>query len=255
MSRLTAILLLLCALALAQNPEYDFYPGYRDFAATQFTKDPKPTPDQVHAAYAAKLKSEGVPDAEIERRETLLRTVPRKLEADRWNRFYLSGDSNYNREPNAYLKEVVAGRRPGVALDYDMGTGRNALYLAKLGWDAYGFDMSDVAVSIADKHARELGVTLHATAAPDTEYDFGHQRFDLILFSWAMPFVNMKKIVNALKPGGMVVMGAGADYVGRNGMLKMFDPLRIVHYEIIHAQSDFYDRRDTDIIRMIAVKP
>jgi len=52
-----------------------------------------------------------------------------------------------------------------------------------------------------------------------------------------------------------VVMEAGADYVGRNGMLKLFDPLRIVHYEIIHAQSDFYDRRDTDIIRMIAVKP
>ena len=42
--------------------------------------------------------------------------------------------SGYNHNPNTLLlMAFVADRRPGVALDYAMGDGRNALYLAKLG--------------------------------------------------------------------------------------------------------------------------
>jgi hypothetical protein len=38
-------------------------------------------------------------------------------------------------------------------------------------------------------------------------------------------------------------------------MLKMFDPLQIVFYEVLRAKSDFYDRRDTDVVRLVAKKP
>jgi SAM-dependent methyltransferase len=239
----------------AQKPEYDFYADFRDFASTQHAKNRSETPDQVREAYAARLKSEGVPEAEIARRRRLLATEGTQLEADRWNRFYKSSQSNYNQEPNGFPMQVVVGRRPEVALDYAMGAGRNALYLAKLGWKVYGFDESDVAVAIAQKRAQELGLTLNTAAVADSGYDFGKERFDLILFSWAMPLVDVKKVVDALKPGGMVVMECAADYVGRNGMLKMFDALRIEHYEIVRATADFYDRRETDVLRMIATKP
>lgn len=92
-------------------------------------------------------------------------------------------------------------------------------------------------------------------AVRDSEYEFGMERFDLILFTWTMPLVDIRKVLNALKPGGIVVMECGADFVGTNGMLKLFDPLRIEHYEIVRAKSDFYDRRETDVLRMIARKP
>ncbi len=36
-------------------------------------------------------------------------------------------------------------------------------------------------------------------------------------------------------------MEAAADYVGRNGMLKMFDDLEIKRYEIVQEKADFYD--------------
>jgi SAM-dependent methyltransferase len=250
-----AILFCFSSLMFAQKPEYDFYSDFRDSASTQHAQNPSVTPEKVREAYAARLKREGVPEAEIERQIGLLATEGTQLEADRRNRFYKNSQSNYNQEPNGFLMQVVAGRRPGVALDYAMGTGRNALYLAKLGWKVYGFDESDAAVAIAQKRAQELGLTLNTAAVPDSGYDFGKERFDLILFSWAMPLVDAKKAVDALKPGGMVVMECAANYVGRNGMLKMFDALRIERYEIVRATADFYERQETDVLRMIATKP
>jgi len=244
------------ALLFGQKPEYDFYSEYRTFLSGLWTKNPSITPAEVHAAYAARLKSDGVPDAEIARRLRLLETQGAQLETDRWNRFYLDASHNqeYNPNPNAFLMAFVAERRPGVALDYAMGAGRNALYLAKLGWDVYGFDESEVAVRAAQKQALELGLKLHTAAVPDSQYDFGKERFDLILFSWAMPLIDVQKVVDSLKPGGYVVMECAVDYVGRNGMLKKFDDLRIERYEIVRGVEDWYGRREIEILHLIAQK-
>jgi hypothetical protein len=147
--RFVASAILFCStLLLGQKPEYEFYSEYRTFMSGLWTKNPSITPTEIHAAYSAKLKADGVPDNEITRRLKLLATESAQLEADRWDRFYLdpNHDKEYSHEPNSFLMAFVSERRPGVALDYAMGTGRNALYLAKLGWDVYGFDESSIAV-------------------------------------------------------------------------------------------------------------
>jgi SAM-dependent methyltransferase len=255
--RLFAAAILLCsALLFGQKPEYDFYSEYRTFMSGLWARNSSITPAEIHKAYAAKLKTDRVPDTEIARRLRLLVTESSQLEADRWDRFYLNPTTagEYNQNPNAFLTAFVAERRPGVALDYAMGNGRNALYLARLGWDVYGFDQSKVAVGAAQKRALELGLKLHAAAVPDSEYDFGKERFDLILFSWAMPLIEVRKIVDSLKPGGYVVMECAVDYVGRNGMLKKFDDLRIERYEIVRGVADWYDRREIDILHLVARK-
>jgi len=77
-----------------------------------------------------------------------------------------------------------------------------------------------------------------------------------VLFSWVMPAPEyVTKVVDSLKPGGIVVMECGADWVGRNGMLKLFDALQIVRYEIVTAQSDFFNRREMEVLRLVARKP
>jgi SAM-dependent methyltransferase len=144
--------------------------------------------------------------------------------------------------------------KPGSALDYAMGDGRNALYLAKLGWTVHGFDMSDVAIGIAKHRAAELGLTIEAVTSTDSNYNFGKERFDLILFSWSMPLVDVRKVIDALKPGGIVVMEFGPGFVGRNGMLHLFDGLLIERYEMTRAISDFSDRQETEVFRLIARK-
>lgn len=127
--------------------------------------------------------------------------------------------------------------------------------LAQLGWEVWGFDQAETGVALAQKRAKQVGLTLKMFAVRDADYDFGKERFDLILFSWSMPLVPINRVVDSLKPGGTVVMECAADYVGRNGMLKMFDALQITHYEIVRVKADWYHRIETDIVRLVAVKP
>jgi len=220
-----------CAFAFAQKPEYEFYYQFRNqFSPKLYAENPQLTKEQILDRYAAKLKSDGVADSEIARQVNLIRDKRDLLESDYWNCFYTNDKSNFNRAPNGFLMQVVEGRPPGVALDYGMGEGRNSLYLAKLGWEVWGFDPADAGVAIAQKRAKELGLTLHTAAVRDSEYDFGKERFDVILFSWTMPLVPVQRVIDALKHGGIVVVECGADFysqLGPNGLLKTFDTLQI----------------------------
>ena len=248
--------ILVCACAWGQKPEYDFYGEFRNVFVPQLrSQEPSISEDGIAQRYEAMLRAAGVSEAEISRRLRLLHFDHALLERDYWNRFYLNPKSNFNREPNGFLVEVVQARPPGAALDYGMGEGRNAIYLASLSWKVSGFDPADAAVTLAQKRAKELGLRLDTSAVRDSEYEFGKERFDLILFSWSMPLVPVEKVLDSLKPGGIVVMECAADFVGRNGMLKMFDALEIVRYEVVRTKADFYNRMDTEVLRMVAMKP
>lgn len=158
--------------------------------------------------------------------------------------------------PNVFLTEVVQGRKPGTALDYGMGEGRNALFLAKLGWQVSGFDPAGEAVALAQRRAKELGLKLDTASVRDSEYEFGKERFDLVLFSWVRPKAEYsQKVADSLKPGGIVVVECGADWFAPNGIFKEIDPLQIVHYEIVTAASDFFQRREMAVIRLVARRP
>jgi SAM-dependent methyltransferase len=251
-------MLLYSVLALGQKPEYEFYFEFRTVFAEKVQEENhwSLTNEQVLDKYAAKLKGDGIAESEIARRLRLLRTEHAALEADFYSRYYLDSNSNFNHAPNRFLMDMVKGRQTGVALDYGMGQGRNSIYLASLGWQVWGFDPAEAGVAIAQKQAKKLGLTLHTSAVSDSEYDFGKDRFDLVLFSWSMPLVPAQKVVDSLKPGGIVVMESGTDYLpDRNAMLHLFDSLEIVHYEIVRDKSDWEGRRDVDIIRLVARKP
>jgi SAM-dependent methyltransferase len=255
-SRAFAITLLACACAWSQRPEYDFYGEFRNVFVPQLrSQEHSITEAGIAERYAAKLRTEGIGEREISRRLKLIRSERKLLEVDYWNRFYLNEKSNFNREPNAFVVRVVRGRAPGVALDYAMGEGRNSIYLASLGWSVFGFDPADAAVALAQKRANELGLKLTTAAVRDSEYDFGKERFDLIVFSWSMPLVPVQKVIDALKPDGIVVMECATHFVSRNGMLKLFDGLKIIHYEIVRTNADFDNRMDTEVLQLIATKP
>lgn len=189
--------LLCCGAALGQKAELDFYTEFRNvFSPKVRAETPSVTNEKIIEKYACTLRAEGIPESEITRRVTLIQTQREALEIDMWNRVYSDPKENFNRAPNAFLMQIVDGRTPGVALDYAMGEGRNSIYLAQLGWEVWGFDQADAAVAIAQKHAKELGLSLKTAAVRDVDYEFGKERFDLILFSWSMPVVPIERVMD-----------------------------------------------------------
>ena len=86
---------------------------------------------------------------------------------------------------------------------------------------------------------------MRTSAVRDSEYDFGKERLDLILFSWTKPLVPVQKVVDALKPGGIIVMECGQEFVHeRNVILHLFDSLLIVRYEIVRTKADFKEKAE-----------
>jgi 2-polyprenyl-3-methyl-5-hydroxy-6-metoxy-1,4-benzoquinol methylase len=62
-----------------------------------------------------------------------------------------------------------------------MGAGRNAVFLASLGWDVTGIDISDVAIERAKSLAATNAVKRTAISTSFREFDWGKDKWDLIL--------------------------------------------------------------------------
>ena len=73
------------------------------------------------------------------------------MDADDWDQRYSASELVWSREPNRFVASELADLPPGTAVDLAAGEGRNAIWLASLGWSAVAVDFSQVAL---DKGAR-----------------------------------------------------------------------------------------------------
>jgi SAM-dependent methyltransferase len=129
------------------------------------------------------------------------------LDADRerWNGIYRGGA--FKKAPSTFLAEVVKERKPGVALDVDMGQGRNAVFLASQGWRVTGIDISDEGLRIARHAAEERHLAIDAIEADDHTWNYGTGRWDLVALIYAgCDAALVAKLRTAVKPGGLVVV-------------------------------------------------
>jgi 2-polyprenyl-3-methyl-5-hydroxy-6-metoxy-1,4-benzoquinol methylase len=115
----------------------------------------------------------------------------------------------FSATPTAFLVDTVKGKKPGVALDVGTGQGRNAVYLAREGWDVTGMDISQVALDAARANAAKSGVSIRTEKAAYDTFDFGVNKWDLIVivFAWA-PVSDpafVAKLRTSLRPGGFVL--------------------------------------------------
>jgi 2-polyprenyl-3-methyl-5-hydroxy-6-metoxy-1,4-benzoquinol methylase len=122
----------------------------------------------------------------------------------------LEGTSLFSLQPNAYMMRMLEGRPAGRALDVAMGQGRNALWLATKGWDVTGFDISQAGLDAATASAKSLGVPLRTMRESVDDFDYGRERWDLVLLIYAPVRYEskelMKRIRDSIKPGGLVIV-------------------------------------------------
>lgn len=101
------------------------------------------------------------------------------MDAEDWDRRYATSELIWTAEPNRFLVEQVEGLTPGRALEVAAGEGRNAVWLARQGWQVTAVDFSRVGLDKARQLADRAGVTIDLICADATEPIVG--RFDLVV--------------------------------------------------------------------------
>ncbi len=137
---------------------------------------------------------------------TRCRTLPSvKNAGQEWDERYRQ-DRAMPEEPAALLVDnralLPAGGR---ALDIAMGSGRNALYLASLGFQVTGIDASRVAVAFCQDRAARLGLTVEAIVADLERYRLPVAEYDVVANFYYLQRNLAGPIARALKSGGVLL--------------------------------------------------
>ncbi len=207
--------------------------------------------------YRSKLVRDGRSSHEADR---AIRLITAYDEAELYDAVYAKPPT-FNTAPSQLLVDATRGVKPGRALDVGMGMGRNALHLARAGWDVTGFDVSAVGVGQAQATARAEALRLQATVAADEEFAFGTSRWDLIALIFTIEKRSVHRVRDALRPGGLVVVEAGInpDSTAAFGyapgeLLKIFDGFDILTHEQAEGTYDWGPER-IQLVRFVARKP
>jgi len=123
-----------------------------------------------------------------------------------WDRKYsMEQGYVYGKEPAEILRLHIEIFPKGKTLDIAMGEGRNAVYLARNGFDVDGVDISEVAIKKARSLAREFGVQINPILADLTTYQIKENYYDLIVNINYLQRSLVPEIIKGLRPGGYVV--------------------------------------------------
>jgi len=158
--------------------------------------------------------------------------------------------------------------RPGdPAMVLAMGDGRNALYLAKLGLQVTGIDISSVGLENARQAATERGLQIEAIQANLFRYDLGEESWGLVTNIYFNPAIHIfDRLKAAVRPGGyLLVEGYGSDYTDGgpametkyhpNQLLEELSSWRILEYQDGVFPSDWVGGKFVPVVRVLAQKP
>ena len=146
--------------------------------------------------------------------------------------------------PSRFLVDNIDLLPRGLALDVAMGNGRNAIYLAKMGFDVEGVDISGEAVRQAIDRAKNEGVRLRTMVADLEAFpQFNEGAYDLVICFDYLQRSLMPYIKRWLKPGGVLVYETYIEdqaqfgkprnpdhLLRRNELLDTFRDFRVLRY-------------------------
>jgi SAM-dependent methyltransferase len=180
------------------------------------------------------------------------------MEREDWNRKHTASGGLYGAEPNRFLVAEVSELQPGRALDLACGAGRNAVWLAELGWRVTGVDYSDVALEQAHALAEARGVKLSLVQADVLEYEPPTGAFDLVAVLYLQLPAGERRLVlsraaTAVAPGGtMLVVGHHLDNL-TDGWGGPKDPSVLFTHEDVRADlASLTVERAARVVRPVA---
>lgn len=130
-----------------------------------------------------------------------------------WDERYSATEYAYGKQPNAFLATHYKTMSQGKVLCIGEGEGRNAVFLARQGYEVTAVDSSWVGLQKAQALANENDVRIHTVHADLSEFDFGQAMWDGIV-SIYVPLPSMvrkelySKLHTALQPHGVFLLEA-----------------------------------------------
>jgi SAM-dependent methyltransferase len=184
----------------------------------------------------------------------------------RWNRQHAESGGDL---PSTFLRRILESDHwrlaPGRALDLACGKGRNAVYLAALGFHVTAVDISPVALEIGRKEAEQRALPIDWRQADLDYFHLKTAEYDLIVNINYLQRALIPSIKAALRPGGHVIFETylidqqavghpqnPAYLLGHNELLEHFRNFRVLCYQ----EGKLPDRRERSFrAGILAQKP
>lgn len=147
------------------------------------------------------------PPAKIVEQNTYEAVTGESADEDKsfWDSFYKQKDNAFGKDAVGFLKENLSQIPKGKAFVPAMGEGRNAIYLAKHGFDVVGNDISEVAVDKAMGLAKKHNVSIKGAVIDLKQYKFIENQFDFIFLSLYIDRSLIPGFKKTLKKGGYIM--------------------------------------------------
>lgn len=132
------------------------------------------------------------------------------MDASAWDERYAASELVWSAEPNQFVESECRDLPPGRALDLAAGEGRNAIWLARRGWQVTAVDFSQVAL---DKGRQLAGDTEVEWVCADVTTWRSPSPVDLVVIAYLqLPAEQRRAAVrngfSALVPGGTLLFVA-----------------------------------------------
>lgn len=169
-----------------------------------------------------------------------------------WNEKFSTEDYIYGKEPNDFLVQAVNTIPTGKVLCIAEGEGRNAVYLATLGFDVTAWDYAQAGLDKTNRLAQEKSVSVETQLHDLSDVQWEEEQWDAIVHIFGhLPKEVLDRtltgIKRALKPGGAYISelytkeqlryGTGGPreesmLIEPNELLAQFDGYFVKHFHI-----------------------
>ena len=137
-----------------------------------------------------------------------------------WDEHY-SNPANLDPEPAPLLVEVADMLPPGCALDLACGAGRNALYLAILGWQVTAIDVSQAAIRHLTRAGPLPGLEARVADLERHEFAIEPAAYDLICDFFYLQRDLFPQIREGVRPGGVFTGAIHLTTPGHNPLFTL----------------------------------
>lgn len=197
--------------------------------------------------------------------------------ANHWHERFKAEAYMYGKEPNAFVKEI-AGKLPkgGKVLCIAEGEGRNAVYLAMLGFSVTAWDYAASGLEKTKRLAEERNVTVATELYNLAEVEWESEQWDAIVhvfghFPKDVMDYALDGVKKALKPGGYYLSelytkeqlqyGTGGPsneemLVNPRELLETFESYFVEHFYVgeVHRQEGILHTGDAHVVQCLFQK-